>query len=103
MITQSLQFNFNFKEYIRPICLPKGWLTQSNFIGNYATIAGWGINDVRTQGMSPVLLKGAVQVQDNQVCQIIFSGPLIDEQMCAGGPHGEHFCSGDSGGPLMMV
>ncbi|KAF2890882.1 hypothetical protein ILUMI_15291, partial [Ignelater luminosus] len=94
-----------FTNFIKPICLPLAEdLRSKNYIGQKLTVAGWGRTENRSQ--STVKLKVDVPVMSNSDCAPTYKRngvTLVSSQICAGGEQAKDSCTGDSGGPLMVV
>ncbi|XP_077296223.1 CLIP and Tryp_SPc domain-containing lethal (2) k05911 isoform X2 [Arctopsyche grandis] len=91
-----------FTKRIRPICLPTGGAT---YAGKTATVIGWG--SLRESGPQPaVLQKVSIPIWTNAECRAKYGaaapGGIVDHMLCAGMDNKDS-CSGDSGGPLMVV
>lgn len=98
----TLASRVKFANNIRAICLARG---SSNYEGRVVTVAGWG--SLREGGRQPnVLMKVSIKVWKNSDCSATYGrqapGGIISSMMCAG-RKGKDSCSGDSGGPLMVV
>jgi len=64
-------------------------------------VAGWGTTS-SGGSVSDVLLSVEVEIVDHDVCNLAYSGEIVEDSMiCAGNDGGgEDACQGDSGGPL---
>ncbi|KAM9443600.1 trypsin-3 [Clarias gariepinus] len=63
-------------------------------------VSGWGVTQVYSYNLSPVLR--AVDVQIIPSCQNYYYYRITDNMVCAGSPFGgKDSCQGDSGGPLI--
>ncbi|XP_031616963.1 proclotting enzyme-like [Contarinia nasturtii] len=98
----TLESPVQYTRNVRPICLPR---SGDQFGGNYGTVIGWG--SVRENGPQPsVLQKVSVPIWSNAVCRQKYGGAapggIIDSMICAG-KDARDSCSGDSGGPLMVM
>ncbi|KAM6979738.1 trypsin-3 [Aplochiton taeniatus] len=63
-------------------------------------VSGWGVTQVYSQYLSPVLR--AVDVDIIPSCQYYYYFRISDNMVCAGSPYGgKDSCQGDSGGPLV--
>uniref|UniRef100_A0A8C1X3A3 trypsin n=1 Tax=Cyprinus carpio TaxID=7962 RepID=A0A8C1X3A3_CYPCA len=68
--------------------------------GTFCTVSGWGVTQVYSYYLSPVLR--AVDVQIIPQCQYYYYYRITDNMVCAGSPlGGKDSCQGDSGGPLI--
>ncbi|XP_040158699.1 uncharacterized protein LOC120897712 [Anopheles arabiensis] len=106
-----MEFEVQFSDAIKPICLPLSETIRSkNFIGYTPFVAGWG----RTQegGKSAnVLQELQIPIIANDECRTLYDkiGKVFSQKqfdnavMCAGVIEGgKDSCQGDSGGPLML-
>lgn len=68
-------------------------------------VAGWGMYNPDIQEMSKILQTVILTGIEMSKCQSVFSTiPLAtDRQICLGGKADLDTCSGDSGGPLMIL
>lgn len=89
---------------VSPICLPP---YLNKFTGN-GVVTGWG--NIREDGeSSDVLLKVVVPIISDQECRnnyraIGYTGPIVDNMLCAGySAGGKDACQGDSGGPFISL
>ncbi|XP_058981501.1 uncharacterized protein LOC109611842 [Musca domestica] len=94
----KLDRKVQFKEHIKPICLPIHLYTptEENFF-----IAGWG--HTKNGNKSDILLKTPVKQLPLSTCSDKYSIQLSDTRhLCFGKDIGGHnVCAADSGGPLM--
>ncbi|XP_056324038.1 trypsin-3 [Danio aesculapii] len=68
--------------------------------GTVCIVSGWGVTQVYSYYLSPVLR--AVDVQIIPQCQYYYYYRITDNMVCAGSPlGGKDSCQGDSGGPLI--
>uniref|UniRef100_A0A1B0DC55 Uncharacterized protein n=1 Tax=Phlebotomus papatasi TaxID=29031 RepID=A0A1B0DC55_PHLPP len=95
---ESLTFN----EYVQPIALPDGSLTEGT-----ATVIGWGLRYTLQIDSTNHLQRGEVPIVNNDECCNLLTSLVPDAcskidatTICAGGGQ-VHTCSGDSGGPLV--
>ncbi|XP_034477561.1 serine protease grass-like [Drosophila innubila] len=88
-----------YKQHIKPICLPineelqQQTDSQENFI-----VTGWGITENGTA--SDVLMETMIQMRNRQACSRYFVREIIETQLCVGDLVSDS-CRGDSGGPLL--
>ncbi len=75
--------------------------------GRYATIAGWGlIAQDPDEVLAPTLYTGRIRLMSDTACIREWRGDVnLATMFCAGpvGTRGAETCSGDSGGPLLVV
>ncbi|XP_052890119.1 venom serine protease Bi-VSP-like isoform X1 [Anopheles moucheti] len=106
-----MEYEVQFNDAIKPICLPlSDTIRSKNFIGYTPFVAGWG----RTQegGKSAnVLQELQLPIIANDECRTLYDkiGKVFSQKqfdnavMCAGVLEGgKDSCQGDSGGPLML-
>ncbi|KAI8423515.1 hypothetical protein MSG28_012622 [Choristoneura fumiferana] len=88
-----------YRDFIRPICLPSRDVTVKppEFLRFFA--AGWGSNGTL---FSDVKQHVDLPYVPLNICQIPIKNRLNENQICAGGEAGKDSCKGDSGGPLMI-
>ncbi|XP_037092371.1 serine proteinase stubble-like isoform X3 [Pollicipes pollicipes] len=91
-----------YRDNIRPVCLPEG---DDNYTSEAVTVAGWGtLADGAPQ--PDKLQKVRLKVWKNADCDSSYGtlapGGIIRSMLCAS-RDGKDACSGDSGGPLMIV
>ncbi|XP_037092372.1 transmembrane protease serine 9-like isoform X4 [Pollicipes pollicipes] len=91
-----------YRDHIRPVCMAEG---SNNYTGNLVTVAGWGT--LSEAGRQPdKLQKVDLKVWKNAECAASYGssapGGIISSMLCAS-RDGKDSCSGDSGGPLMIV
>ncbi|KAM4570667.1 trypsin-3 [Fundulus diaphanus] len=68
--------------------------------GDMCTVSGWGVTQVYSYTLSPVLR--AVDVREISYCYWYYWGRITENMICAGSPYGgKDSCQGDSGGPLI--
>ncbi|TRZ01807.1 hypothetical protein DNTS_026163 [Danionella cerebrum] len=84
--------------YVQPAVLPVS--PPPLLGGTVCTVSGWGVTQVYSYYLSPVLR--AVDVQIIPQCQYYYYYRITDNMVCAGSPlGGKDSCQGDSGGPLV--
>jgi len=94
-----------YKDHIRPICLPK---SGDSFVGETATVTGWGRMAHGGTTVPDKLQSVDLTVVDNSECQSWYKEAGRREKIynvftCAGYKKGEKdSCQGDSGGPLTV-
>ncbi|KAK5864272.1 hypothetical protein PBY51_001226 [Eleginops maclovinus] len=68
--------------------------------GSSCTVSGWGVTQIYSYYLSPVLR--SVDVQMIHYCSYYYWGRVSSNMLCAGSPFGgKDSCQGDSGGPLI--
>uniref|UniRef100_A0A671NE15 trypsin n=1 Tax=Sinocyclocheilus anshuiensis TaxID=1608454 RepID=A0A671NE15_9TELE len=83
---------------IQPAVLPTSLAPLQG--GTVCTVSGWGVTQVYSYYLSPVLR--AVDVQIIPQCQYYYYYRITNNMVCAGSPlGGKDSCQGDSGGPLI--
>ncbi|XP_027030587.1 ST14 transmembrane serine protease matriptase a isoform X2 [Tachysurus fulvidraco] len=88
----------NFKETIRPICLPSSSYVFP--VGKAVWITGWGATREGGSGAS-LLQKAEVRIINSTVCDSLMNGQITSRMTCAGVlAGGVDACQGDSGGPM---
>nr|CAH7726519.1 unnamed protein product [Callosobruchus chinensis] len=105
-VRNDIIFNFEFPEFVQPICLPFGSLLTRNLTGSYVQIAGWGsINPVEYVPSSPLMYVSAPIVGED-ICRNAHPPPLNPDpetQYCVGAEgQSNTSCYGDSGGPMTI-
>ncbi|CAL8070464.1 unnamed protein product [Orchesella dallaii] len=85
---------------IKPVCLPTEKDLKKFFVGENATVVGWGhTSDMGEE--TDVLRRAEVQVVSNEECLKHYP-TITDSMLCAYTP-GKDACQGDSGGPLLLM
>ncbi|XP_069567062.1 trypsin-3 [Brachyistius frenatus] len=83
--------------YVQPVQLPD---ENTLPVGGMCTVSGWGVTQVYSYTLSPVLR--AVDVREIPYCNWYYWGRITSNMMCAGARiGGKDSCQGDSGGPLV--
>ncbi|XP_033214293.1 trypsin-1-like [Belonocnema kinseyi] len=98
----KIEGEFNFKDGMRPVCLPEKAKTFSGMTG---IVTGWGA--VQQSGpLSTVLQEVMVPIMSNEECRMTRypARRITDNMLCAGYREGaKDSCQGDSGGPLHVA
>ncbi|XP_073731993.1 uncharacterized protein [Misgurnus anguillicaudatus] len=85
--------------YVQPAVMPVS-SSPTLLGGTTCTVSGWGVTQVYSYYLSPVLR--AVDVLIIPQCQYYYYYRITDNMVCAGYPFGgKDSCQGDSGGPLI--
>ncbi|XP_044260048.1 phenoloxidase-activating factor 1-like isoform X2 [Tribolium madens] len=99
----QLKKSAKFTSHVAPICV----LEKVEFKPYEYWISGWGLtNDSNPNSQSSVKLKVSIPPFSHLNCSEKYKSidmNITDMQLCAGGIKGKDSCSGDSGGPLMLV
>ncbi|MEQ2243745.1 hypothetical protein ILYODFUR_010039, partial [Ilyodon furcidens] len=84
--------------YVQPVRMPD--VDTPPLKGDICTVSGWGVTQVYSYFLSPVLR--AVDVKEIAYCNWYYWGRVTENMMCAGSQYGgKDSCQGDSGGPLI--
>ncbi|XP_010903022.1 trypsin-3 [Esox lucius] len=84
---------------VQPALLPSADMPQLPQ-GTSCMVSGWGITDIYSYVLSPVLRAVDVDIITN--CQYYYNFRITDNMVCAGSRFGgKDSCQGDSGGPLI--
>ena len=92
-----------FREEIRPICLPTKSESLATLENLDTLVTGWGVFSDDVDDLSPVLREANVKTISNLECEIEFPTVVTPNNICISGEEGRATCSGDSGGPLLSV
>ncbi|KAE8292836.1 Anionic trypsin-2 [Larimichthys crocea] len=86
--------------HVQPAVLPSVDSPDQNFA--VCTVSGWGVTQVYSYYLSPVLRAVDVRKMPYTYCTFYYWGRLTENMLCAGSPMGgKDSCQGDSGGPLI--
>ncbi|XP_037078019.1 collagenase-like [Pollicipes pollicipes] len=100
----ELSENITFTDYIQPICLPTVLELEDQYVNEEASIAGWGKTYQGQHGGSFILQVAKVRVIGNCECAQRWPFHITPLKMCSSPTTGKQtHCSGDSGGPLMVL
>ncbi|KAL7837240.1 hypothetical protein SRHO_G00269510 [Serrasalmus rhombeus] len=89
----------DLNSYVQPAVLPSSDTPQM-YKGMSCVVSGWGVTQVYSYYLSPVLRAVDVQIIPN--CQYYYYFRITDNMVCAGSLlGGKDSCQGDSGGPLV--
>lgn len=91
------------KGIIEHIRLPSRSQANDNFVDEDTVVSGWGKDSDSASSISPVLRYVHSPVIRNSVCNIYYFGSINDRHICTSGSGGKSTCSGDSGGPLIII
>ena len=89
---------------IQPICMPSSETEGSSYVGEIATVTGWGSTKEGGPNWT-ILQQTTVPVVSNEQCQQAYENKenIIDSMICAGHDNGgTDSCQGDSGGALVL-
>ncbi|KAI5643396.1 trypsin domain-containing protein [Phthorimaea operculella] len=96
-----------FNVHVQPIELPGKYNAYLNFVGDPATIIGFGrTGDGPNDGVNPSghpLSHAFVKVAPNSLCSAVYGGAVVSSTICIDASAGQSTCQGDSGGPLMAL
>lgn len=95
-----------FSNLIQPIVLVSSAEAANDFVGSTGIIAGFGLMDDEYLDYSQFLLWAQVKIVAIRNCQQMYPQAEIDENnLCAVGDGNTNMstCSGDSGGPLIVI
>ncbi|KAL7735635.1 hypothetical protein ACLKA6_002523 [Drosophila palustris] len=94
----KLARSVEYKQHIRPICLPiTEELQQHTDSHEDFLVTGWGITENGTA--SDVLMEAGIQMRSRRTCAQSFLREITQTQLCVGDQASDS-CKGDSGGPL---
>lgn len=92
----------------QPITLFSGASAQGidpKLLGQMTTLVGWGLADTTTEWYFPSKLRQVnLPVVADSYCNNVYDGvTLSSSQLCGGYADAKDACTGDSGGPMMLV
>nr|AID60295.1 easter-11 [Nilaparvata lugens]APA33881.1 seminal fluid protein [Nilaparvata lugens] len=112
----KIRDEFQFNDFVAPICLEYGDMVLEDHTGKDAIFAGWGkfrIDPVTSMLESPaVLQKITLPIRDENECNVSLSNitnpavrdlQQVETLICAGGFPDQHIYHGDSGGSLAVL
>ena len=99
----QLPQQIQFRDTIRPICLPTKSESTETLEDLESLITGWGVPADDMDDLSPVLREADVRTISNLECEIEFPTVVTPTNICISGSGGRATCRGDSGGPLLAV
>jgi chymotrypsin len=82
--------------FVRPTVLPTNFASDL-FVGDQATISGWGRTSDSVAGTSPLLRSVTQGVVTNAVCQAVYGSIILPSTLCISTAGGRSACNGDSG------
>jgi chymotrypsin len=97
--TDVIQFN----AWVQPIIIACRECGDGDFVGETATISGWGSTTEDAPAMSPHLRSVQNIVITNAVCFNSFPGLVFGTSICMASTGGRGGCFGDTGGPLTVA
>lgn len=89
-------------ELIGTVALPALGDEDNAFVGEKATVSGWGRISDASSGITDKLRSANLQIISNDECNKHFFGVVQEGHVCGAGIDGESACNGDSGGPLVV-
>lgn len=84
-----------YNAYVQPIALPRE-NRNDLFVGERATLSGWGRFTDSSWATSPVLRSVSNYVISNDECRLVYRDMIIESTLCMRN-FGEASCHGDSG------
>ncbi|PZC84928.1 hypothetical protein B5X24_HaOG200503 [Helicoverpa armigera] len=88
---------------LAPIALPSGNQLNENFVGDTAIVSGFGFTPSSGVTANQQLSFVAVPVIPNAECAALWPTIIQPSNVCTSGAGNKGICSGDSGGPLIVV
>ncbi|BET01568.1 protease [Nesidiocoris tenuis] len=88
-----------FSDTIQPVCLPN---PAESYVGQKASVVGWGVTAFPMGEPSPILQKLDVETLSNFQCAKTIEEPVTLGMLCAAPVNLQGTCFGDSGGPLTV-
>lgn len=91
----------------QPVAIFSGASVQGidpGLLNQMTTLVGWGLADTATTWYYPEKLRQVnLPVVDDSYCNNGYGVTLAGSQLCAGYPIAKDACTGDSGGPMMLM
>ena len=91
-----------YDKFIQPIVLPSGDELNELFVGDLATVSGWGRFSDSNSATSTYLRFVSGNIISNDACRAVFRDMVIPSTVCTSTVGGRGGCNGDSGGPLTV-
>ncbi|XP_053687231.1 collagenase-like [Sabethes cyaneus] len=93
-----------FGPTVQPVRLPNWRQLQSTFVGQLASVSGWGALWHNAPEILPMndLRRARLPVITNLACGLRFPGAISESQLCVDADMGSP-CSGDQGGPMTVT
>lgn len=92
-----------FNAFVSAARLPTGPQLSDLFLGELATVSGWGRISDGSTATSTHLRSTTNNVISNALCAATFGGIVIPSTLCISTAGGRSSCNGDSGGPLTVA
>lgn len=91
-----------YDQFIQPSILPSGAEIDNLFVGELATVSGWGRFSDSNPASSTYLRFVSGNIISNEACTLVFNDMLLPSNICTSTTGGRGGCNGDSGGPLTI-
>ena len=85
-----------FDQFIQPSVLPSGDELNNLFVGDLATVSGWGRYSDTSSGTSIYLRFVNGNIISNEACQLVFSNMVLSSNICTSTTGGRGACNGKS-------
>uniref|UniRef100_T1J010 Peptidase S1 domain-containing protein n=1 Tax=Strigamia maritima TaxID=126957 RepID=T1J010_STRMM len=98
----KLNKTVKFSDSIKPPCFPR---PGNNYVGEMATVSGWGQTDPESSETTPAaLMKINLPVLSLQFCTDTLGHiqEFSSNSLCTGHSHRKSICKGDAGAPLVV-